>query len=53
MDPGPAAQHFVMLRGGPLAAGCLTDPKPVRETLLRGIEGLLTYRSDEDPPAAI
>lgn len=43
-DPEPAARHFVMLRDGAMAAGCLTDPKPVCETFLRGIEGLLTYR---------
>ena len=44
-DPTPAAQHFVMLRDGAMAAGCLTDPKPICETYLRGIEGLLGYRS--------
>jgi AcrR family transcriptional regulator len=44
-DPEPAARHFVMLRDGAMSAGCLTDPAPVVETLLRGIEGLLTYRS--------
>jgi AcrR family transcriptional regulator len=44
-DPEPAAQHFVMLRDGAMAAGCLSDPKPICETFLRGIEGLLTYRS--------
>ena len=45
IDPEPAAQHFVMLRDGAMAAGCLTDPEPVCATLLRGVEGLLTYRS--------
>ena len=44
-DPGPAARHFVMLRDGAMAAGCLTDPAPVCETFLRGVEGLLTHRS--------
>jgi AcrR family transcriptional regulator len=44
-DPEPAARHFVMLRDGAMTAGCLTDPAPVCETFLRGIEGLLTYRS--------
>jgi AcrR family transcriptional regulator len=44
-DPEPAARHFVMLRDGAMAAGCLTDPKPVCETFLLGIEGLLTYRN--------
>lgn len=40
-----AGRHFVMLRDGAMAAGCLTDPGPVCETFLRGIEGLLAYRS--------
>ncbi|WP_122818485.1 TetR/AcrR family transcriptional regulator [Nocardioides pantholopis] len=44
-DAEPAGRHFVMLRDGAMAAGCLTDPAPVGETLLRGVEGLLTYRS--------
>ncbi|MFF4754128.1 TetR/AcrR family transcriptional regulator [Streptomyces sp. NPDC002514] len=44
-DPEPAARHFVMLRDGAMSAGCLADPALVCETFLRGIEGLLTYRS--------
>ena len=44
-DPGPAAQHFVMLRDGAMAAGCLSDPEPICETFRRGVEGLLSYRS--------
>ncbi|WP_460845404.1 TetR/AcrR family transcriptional regulator [Nocardioides ultimimeridianus] len=44
-DPEPAGRHFVMLRDGAMTAGCLTDPGPVCDTFLRGIEGLLTYRS--------
>ncbi len=44
-DADAAAQHFVMLRDGAMAAGCLSDPKPVCETFQRGIEGLLKYRS--------
>jgi AcrR family transcriptional regulator len=44
-DPEPAARHFVMLRDGAMTAGCLTDPEPICETFLRGVEGLLTYRS--------
>lgn len=44
-DPEPAARHFVMLRDGAMSAGCLTDPKPVCETFLLGIDGLLTYRN--------
>ncbi|NIK58559.1 TetR/AcrR family transcriptional regulator [Kribbella shirazensis] len=45
IDSEPAARHFVMLRDGAMAAGCLTDPKPICDTFLRGIEGLLKYRS--------
>ena len=43
--PEPAARHFVMLRDGAMAAGCLTDPAPIRETFLLGVEGILTYRA--------
>ncbi|GAB3690986.1 TetR/AcrR family transcriptional regulator [Saccharopolyspora tripterygii] len=43
-DPEPAARHFVMLRDGAMAAGCLTDPDPVCDTFLLGVEGLLKYR---------
>jgi AcrR family transcriptional regulator len=50
-DPEPAARHFVMLRDGAMAAGCLTDPKPICETFLRGTEGLLKYRSRQQPDA--
>ncbi|MGW5188590.1 TetR/AcrR family transcriptional regulator [Kribbella sp. NPDC004138] len=52
IDAEPAARHFVMLRDGAMAAGCLTDPKPVCDTFLRGVEGLLTYRSREHPSPA-
>ncbi|MGW4058237.1 TetR/AcrR family transcriptional regulator [Amycolatopsis sp. NPDC004747] len=45
----PAAQHFVMLRDGAMAAGCLTDPAPICATFLRGVEGILHYR---DTPVA-
>lgn len=37
----PAARHFVMLRDGAMAAGCLFDPALVTETFLRGVDGLL------------
>jgi len=40
-DPEPAARHFVMLRDGAMAAGCLTDPAPIAETFLLGVESLL------------
>jgi AcrR family transcriptional regulator len=43
--PEPAARHFVMLRDGAMAAGCLTDPEPICETFLRGVEGILRYRT--------
>jgi AcrR family transcriptional regulator len=45
IDAKPAAQHFVMMRDGAMAAGFLSDPDPICATLLRGVEGLLTYRS--------
>jgi hypothetical protein len=48
-DPEPAARHFIMLRDGAMAAGCLSDPKPISDTFLRGVEGLLTYRSRLHP----
>jgi AcrR family transcriptional regulator len=37
----PAARHYVMLRDGAMAAGCLADADLVCETFLRGVEGLL------------
>lgn len=45
IDAEPAARHFVMLRDGAMSSGCLTDPQPICATFLRGVEGLLTYRS--------
>ncbi|MBX7266566.1 TetR/AcrR family transcriptional regulator [Micromonospora sp. Llam7] len=42
----PAARHFVMLRDGAMAAGCLFDPALVSETFLRGIDGLLEINAD-------
>ena len=42
--PEPAARHFVMLRDGAMASGCLTDPAPVCETFLLGVDGLLAHR---------
>nr|WP_260479104.1 TetR/AcrR family transcriptional regulator [Kibdelosporangium aridum] len=41
---GPAGRHFVMLRDGAMAAGCLSDPEPICETFLQGVEGLLHTR---------
>ncbi|GAB3842255.1 TetR/AcrR family transcriptional regulator [Dactylosporangium cerinum] len=37
----PAAQHFVMLRDGAMAAGCLFDPGQICATFLRGVEDLI------------
>ena len=42
----PAARHFVMLRDGAMAAGCLFDPALVAETFRRGIEGLLRINTE-------
>ncbi|OXM63305.1 TetR/AcrR family transcriptional regulator [Amycolatopsis vastitatis] len=50
--PEPAARHFVMLRDGAMAAGCLTDPAPICETFLLGVEGLLRYRDAPIPAEA-
>ncbi|MDT0398282.1 MULTISPECIES: helix-turn-helix domain-containing protein [Streptomyces] len=36
-----AARHFVMMRDGAMAAGCLFDPVLVCETFLHGVDGLL------------
>lgn len=45
IDAEPAARHFVMLRDGAMVSGSLTDPMPICATFLRGVEGLLVYRS--------
>ncbi|MBZ2197064.1 TetR/AcrR family transcriptional regulator [Occultella gossypii] len=45
IDAEPAARHFVMLRDGAMVSGSLTDPRPICVTFLRGVEGLLVYRS--------
>ncbi|GAA4588777.1 AcrR family transcriptional regulator [Actinoplanes octamycinicus] len=37
----PAGRHFVMLRDGAMAAGCLFDPAAIGETFLRGVDNLL------------
>ncbi|APS20585.1 TetR family transcriptional regulator [Streptomyces sp. Tue 6075] len=41
---GGAGRHLVMLRDGAMAAGCLSDPKPIAETFLLGVEGILRAR---------
>lgn len=44
-----AARHFVMLRDGAMASGCLFDPALVCETFLRGVEGLVRAHAASDP----
>uniref|UniRef100_A0AAU3GT59 TetR/AcrR family transcriptional regulator n=1 Tax=Streptomyces sp. NBC_01401 TaxID=2903854 RepID=A0AAU3GT59_9ACTN len=39
-----AGRHFVMLRDGAMAAGCLFDPELVCETFLQAVEGILQRR---------
>ena len=48
----PAAQHFVMLRDGAMAAGCLADRQQVCETFLRGVEGLVGTHAARQPSSA-
>ncbi|GAA1376372.1 TetR/AcrR family transcriptional regulator [Catellatospora chokoriensis] len=45
----PAAQHFVMLRDGAMAAGCLFDPVLICETFLRGVDGLVQIHGSRQP----
>jgi len=37
-------RHFVMLRDGAMAAGCLSDPGPIGDTLVMAVEGILRAR---------
>ena len=41
-DPAGAAQHFVMLRDGAMAAGCFSEPQDVAAVLFRGVDRMLT-----------
>ncbi|BCL33206.1 TetR/AcrR family transcriptional regulator [Streptomyces aurantiacus] len=41
-----AGRHFVMLRDGAMAAGCLFDPDLISETFLHGVEGILQARAN-------
>ncbi|MBM0279609.1 TetR/AcrR family transcriptional regulator [Micromonospora tarensis] len=41
-----AARHFVMLRDGAMAAGCLFNPALVSETFLHGTQGLLRINAE-------
>ncbi|WP_372661065.1 TetR/AcrR family transcriptional regulator [Amycolatopsis kentuckyensis] len=42
--PEPAGRHFVMLRDGAMAAGCLADPAEVCDTFRQGVDGILEHR---------
>ncbi|RSD25048.1 TetR/AcrR family transcriptional regulator [Amycolatopsis eburnea] len=42
--PEPAGRHFVMLRDGAMAAGCLSDPAEVCDTFRQGVDGILQHR---------
>ncbi|MET1071083.1 MAG: TetR/AcrR family transcriptional regulator [Umezawaea sp.] len=44
----PVARHYVMLRDGAMAEGCLFDPDLVCETFLRGVDGLLRAHAVPD-----
>jgi AcrR family transcriptional regulator len=44
-SPEDSGRHFVMLRDGVMAAGCLGDPVVAGRTFLRGVEDLLTARA--------
>ncbi|MGW6059051.1 TetR/AcrR family transcriptional regulator [Streptomyces sp. NPDC055189] len=44
-----AGRHFVMLRDGAMAAGCLFDPALISETFLHGVEGILSARTAPAP----
>ena len=46
-DSEAAGRHFVMLRDGAMAAGCLFDPELVSETFLHGVEGVLRDASEQ------
>ncbi|MEV7554120.1 TetR/AcrR family transcriptional regulator [Amycolatopsis sp. NPDC089917] len=39
----PAARCFVLMRDGAMATGCLSDPEPICETFLQGVEDLLQF----------
>ncbi|MGK5683665.1 TetR/AcrR family transcriptional regulator [Actinoplanes sp. URMC 104] len=43
-----AARHYVMLRDGAMAAGCLFDPALVADTFLRGVEGLVRIHGERN-----
>ncbi|WP_305787919.1 TetR/AcrR family transcriptional regulator [Symbioplanes lichenis] len=46
----PAARHFVMIRDGAMAAGCLFDPALIGETFLHGVDRLLEISAGPGHP---
>ncbi|MEU8819912.1 TetR family transcriptional regulator [Actinoplanes sp. NPDC048796] len=44
-----AARHFVMLRDGAMAAGCLFNPDLIVDTFQRGVEGLVRIHGQRQP----
>jgi AcrR family transcriptional regulator len=44
-----AARHFVMLRDGAMAAGCLFDAAAICDTFLRGVDGLVEIHGSRQP----
>jgi AcrR family transcriptional regulator len=48
--PELAGRHFVMLRDGAMAEGCLSDPVEVCDTFLQGVDGILQHRIGSTSP---
>jgi AcrR family transcriptional regulator len=48
-DAEAAARHFVMLRDGAMAAGCLFDPALISQTFLDGVEELIRTHAARRP----
>lgn len=48
--PELAARHFIMLRDGAMAGGCLSDPVEVCDTFLQGVDGILQPRTGSTSP---
>ncbi|GIF04206.1 TetR family transcriptional regulator [Actinoplanes siamensis] len=51
-SPDDAARHYVMLRDGAMASGCLFDPALVADTFLRGVEGLVRIHAGREPASS-
>ncbi|GAB2870449.1 TetR/AcrR family transcriptional regulator [Actinoallomurus bryophytorum] len=50
--PELAGRHFVMLRDGAMAEGCLSDPLEVCDTFLQGVDGILQHRIESGAKTA-